>query len=347
MTGIRTETYSLVSRSGTRELALIDAATKALSEARSPAEFLELANKAEALRQYVRRARLGLLAQNRCAELRLRAERKLGRFLAITPRLHGRRKSVPHQDTFPSLPSLADLGVPDRRISHRAQRLAEIPTPIFEEYLRDAHAAEAEITTRHLLYHCERSAAAVGNTGRIVGGRVNDLIEFAQAGNRMGTLYIDPPWPTENAILPYLPIDLDELRNLPIPGLAAERCHLHMWATANSLLFEAKEIIESWGFRVVGNFVWVKTEIGRGHYWRQAHDILLTAVRSDADRFDDLGLRSWLEAPRGKHSEKPDIIREILERASPGPRLELFARKRAAGWYSWGHEISDRLLNQA
>src|SRR4051794_9752659 len=72
MTGIRNETYSLASRSGTRELALIDAATKALTEARSPAEFLEIANKAEALRQYVRRARLGLLAQNRCAELRLR-----------------------------------------------------------------------------------------------------------------------------------------------------------------------------------------------------------------------------------------------------------------------------------
>ena len=71
----------------------------------------------------------------------------------------------------------------------------------------------------------------------------------------MGTFYIDPPWPTENALLPYLPMDLDELRNLPVPMLAAERCHLHMWATANRFLFEAKNIIENWGFRVVGNFV--------------------------------------------------------------------------------------------
>ena len=130
------------------DLALIDAAMQALADAKAPAELLDLANKAEALRRYVRRARLGMLAQNRCAELRLRAERKLGQFLAITPRLRGRPKSVPHGDT---LPSLVDLGVPHRRISHRAQRLADIPMPIFEGYLRDRHGAEAEITTRHLL----------------------------------------------------------------------------------------------------------------------------------------------------------------------------------------------------
>jgi N6-adenosine-specific RNA methylase IME4 len=332
-----------ISTSEDHDLALIDAAMQALADAKSPAEFLDIANKAEALRRYVRRARLGMLAQNRCAELRLRAERKLGQFLAITPRLHGRPKSVSYGDT---LPRLADLGVPDRRISHRAQRLGDIPTPIFERYLRDAHAAEAEITTRHLLYHCERRAAAGRNTGRIVGGRVEDLIAFAQAGNRMGTLYIDPPWPTENALLPYLPVDLDELRNLPVPMLAAERCHLHMWATANRRLFEAKDIIEGWGFRVVGNFIWVKPEIGRGHYWRQSHEILLTAVRGDADRFDNMGLRSWVEAPRGKHSEKPEIIRAMLERASPAPRLELFARHRVPGWFSWGHEIPDPLTEQ-
>lgn len=160
----------------------------------------------------------------------------------------------------------------------------------------------------------------------------------------MGTLYIDPPWPTENAVLPYLPINLHELRDLPIPMLAAKRCHLHMWATANGFLFDAKQIVESWGFRIVGNFVWCKPEIGRGHYWRQSHEILLTAVQSDADGFDDLGLRSWIEAPRGNHSEKPGLIRELLERASPGPRLELFARKGAPGWFSWGHEIADPLV---
>jgi N6-adenosine-specific RNA methylase IME4 len=154
-------------------------------------------------------------------------------------------------------------------------------------------------------------------TGNELGGQVSDLIEFAKSGNRMGTILIDPPWPTVNAVLPYLSITPDELQRLPIPDLAADRCHLHMWATANNFLFDAKDVIEAWGFRVVGNFVWAKTQLGRGNYWRQSHEILLTAVRSEDDRFDDMSLRSWIAAPRGRHSEKPDAIREMIERASP------------------------------
>jgi N6-adenosine-specific RNA methylase IME4 len=63
-----------------------------------------------------------------------------------------------------------------------------------------------------------------------------------------------------------------------------------------------------------------------------SHEILLTAVLANRnDRFDDQSLRSWIEAPRGRHSEKPDVVREMIERASPGPRLELFARKLVPG----------------
>jgi N6-adenosine-specific RNA methylase IME4 len=325
-------------------LITIDDALRALAEANTPEQMIDLANTAETLRRYAQRARLGMAAQNKCAELRLRAERKLGDFLATTVRLHGRPKSVPQGNT---LPRLSELGINDRKLSHRAQRIAAISTAEFERYLKNALNAEWEITTRQLLYLCERRQAATKSRQRIVGGQVSDLIEFAQAGNRMGTILIDPPWPTLNALLPYLSISLDELQSLPVPNLAAERCHLHVWATANNFVYDAKEVIEGWGFRVVGNFVWAKPQLGRGNYWRQSHEILLTAVRGEDDRFDDLGLRSWIAAPRGRHSEKPDVIRELLERASPGPRLEIFARKLNRGWYSWGHEIAEPLIEQA
>ena len=285
-----------------------------------------------------------MAAQNKCAELRLRAERKLGDYLTTTARLRGRPKSVPQANT---LPKLSELGIDDRKLSHRAQRISAIPTAQFERYLKNAHKAEWEITTRQLLYLCERRQAARTNVQRIVGGHVSDLVEFARSGNHMGTILIDPPWPTLNAVLPYLTVSLDELQRLPIPDLAAERCHLHMWATANNFVFDAKEVIESWGFRVVGNFVWVKPQLGHGNYWRQSHEIMLTAVRGDDDRFDDRTLRSWIAAPRHRHSEKPDAIHELLERASPGPGLELYARQIRRGWFAWGHEIADPLTKQA
>ena len=214
--------------------------------------------------------------------------------------------------------------------------MAAIPAKDFEWYLRSAAEQELEITTRLLLYHSERRQAAVNNQKRIVGGRIDDLIEFAAAGKRMGCIVVDPPWPILGSTLPYEAVEMGKLRDLPIPELAAERCHVHLWTLPNSCHRSAYELVEHWGFRVVSEFVWCKPQAGRGNYWRMAHEILLTAPRSEDDRFDDRSFRSWIEAPRGRHSEKPDVVREMLECASPGPRLELFARKHVPGWFTWG-----------
>jgi N6-adenosine-specific RNA methylase IME4 len=322
----------------------IDDALRALAEARTPEQLIDLSNKAEALRRYAQRARLGMAAQNRCAEIRLRAERKLGQYLAGTPRNSGGRpKAVPLGNGFPRL---QELGI-TRKLSHRAQRLASIPAKDFDWYLRTAADQELEITTRLLLYHSERRQATAENRQRIVGGRIDDLIEFATAGNRMGCIVIDPPWPILGSILPYEAIELNELLDFPIPELAAARCHVHLWTLPNSCHRSAYKLVEHWGFRVVSEFVWCKTQAGRGNYWRMSHEFLLTAVRSEDDRFDDRTLRSWIEAPRGRHSEKPDRVREMIERASPGPRLELFARKLVPGWYTWGYEIAESLTDQS
>jgi N6-adenosine-specific RNA methylase IME4 len=325
-------------------LITVDDALRALAEARSPAQLIGLANTAESLRRYAQRARLGMAAQNRCAEIRLRAEGKLGQYLADTPRNSGGRpKPVPLGNGFPTLD---DLGI-TRKLSHRAQRLAAIPSKDFDWYLRTAAAQEWEITTRLLLHYSERRQATVKNQQRVVGGRIDDLTEFAAAGNRMGCIVVDPPWSILGSTLPYEAIDLDELKGLPIRELAAGRCHLHLWTLPNPYHFAAYEIIHHWGFRVVSEFVWCKTQLGKGHYWRMSHEILLTAVRSEDDRFDDQSLRSWIEAPRGRHSEKPDVVRELIERASPGPRLELFARKPVPGWLTWGHEVALSLIDQS
>ena len=143
----------------------------------------------------------------------------------------------------------------------------------------------------------------------------------------MGCIMIDPPLaPNRGWALPYMTISLDELQKLPIRDLPApDRCHLHVWTLPSEYMFALKPIIEDWGFRLVSSFAWVKpAALGRGNYWRMSHEILLTAVLANRnDRFDDQSLRSWIEAPRGRHSEKPDAVRGMIERASPGPRLEL------------------------
>lgn len=45
--------------------------------------------------------------------------------------------------------------------------------------------------------------------------------------------------------------------------------------------------------------------------------------------------------PKRDHSRKPDKMREMIERVSYAPRIELFARAKTAGWDVWGNEVDD------
>ena len=45
-----------------------------------------------------------------------------------------------------------------------------------------------------------------------------------------------------------------------------------------------------------------------------------------------------IQAPRGKHSVKPEALRRMAELVSYPPRLEMFARAAAPGWDSWGNQ---------
>jgi N6-adenosine-specific RNA methylase IME4 len=171
-----------------------------------------------------------------------------------------------------------------------------------------------------------------------------DLAALSSRAMKFGCIYADPPWQYSNQGTRgatgdhYAGMSVDEIAALPIRELAADNAHLHFWTT-NAFLFDSHRIMEAWGFTYKSVFVWVKPQIGMGNYWRVSHEFLLFGVRGSCP-FQDRTLRSWGEFKRGKHSAKPDEIRHLIERASPGPRLELFARRSSPGWCSWGNEIA-------
>jgi hypothetical protein len=55
-------------------------------------------------------------------------------------------------------------------------------------------------------------------------------------------------------------------------------------------------------------------------------------VESETAKVDS----SWFLWPRGAHSVKPAAFGDLVERVSPGPYVELFARSPRLGWDSWG-----------
>ncbi len=74
----------------------------------------------------------------------------------------------------------------------------------------------------------------------------------------------------------------------------------------------------------------------------------MLAIRGDPRKFDDGAhdLRSWAEISRGEHSAKPEQVRLMVEKASPGPWLELFARQAVTGWKVLGNEATPDLFTQ-
>ena len=50
--------------------------------------------------------------------------------------------------------------------------------------------------------------------------------------------------------------------------------------------------------------------------------------------------KTCILAPRTKsHSQKPEEMREMIQRVSYPPYVELFARKPSPGWDVWGDEV--------
>ena len=158
-------------------------------------------------------------------------------------------------------------------------------------------------------------------------------------------LYADPPWRyeqirTDNRAIEnhYPTMTLDDICALQPPVL--DDAILFLWATSPKN-GEAMEVIDAWGFNYRTQMVWVKDKIGMGHYVRQRHELLLIAKRGDMPTPDTPSRPdSVVEAPRGGHSEKPELFYELIESMYPGRRYgEMFARRCRPGWGSWGNQV--------
>ena len=156
------------------------------------------------------------------------------------------------------------------------------------------------------------------------------------------TILVDPPWPAQSGEKHYRTMSLARIKALPVGALAARDAHLWLWTT-NALLPKAYEVAEAWGFTVRSPLTWVKFRLGLGgrYQLRNATEQLLFCTRGKAP----LGSRSqptWFNAPVTEHSRKPAEQFAIIERVSPGPYLELFARRRPESnqpWAVWGDQV--------
>lgn len=173
--------------------------------------------------------------------------------------------------------------------------------------------------------------------------------------DRFNTVLADPPWMERGggqvkrgADRHYPLMSTRDICGLPVSEFAYDDAHLYLWVT-NNFLMDGLEVMSAWGFRYVTNLCWGKVRDGRvqqglGQYFRGAHELLLFGVRGSVPyRTTADGKRAQhptlVLEPRGEHSAKPDVFHRIIEKVSPGPYLELFARREVTGWARWGNEV--------
>lgn len=164
----------------------------------------------------------------------------------------------------------------------------------------------------------------------------------------------DPPWKYDDsasagkrgAAHKYSVMRLEDICAMPIKQLAAPNCLLAMWWVAPMPL-EALTVVRAWGFefKTMKGFTWKKLtkhgkdHMGMGNLTRANTEDCLFAVRGRPKRVN-AGVRQFIEAKRGRHSEKPAEVRDrLVQLVGDVPRVELFARDAAPGWAAFGDEI--------
>ena len=96
----------------------------------------------------------------------------------------------------------------------------------------------------------------------------------------------------------------------------------------------------AWGFTYRSCLTWVKPGLGLGSYYlRNNTEHLLLGTKGRAPILYRVQ-PTWLFAPKQDHSHKPEEQYAVIERCSPGPYLELFARRKRPGWQAWGNEVA-------
>lgn len=188
---------------------------------------------------------------------------------------------------------------------------------------------------------------------------------------RYQTIVADPPWPypddhrglgigrgsrawaggsRERRKPPYSSMTVEEIAALPVRDFSEGRAHLYLWTTSRHLPVSFG-IIEAWGFRYAQTLTWAKPPgpAMLGGSFAPSTEFVLFCRRGTLAAKEKVGTSwfAWPRNPAGSHSRKPEAFLDLVERVSPGPYLELFARRQRLGWDTWGNESLEHVALEA
>lgn len=312
-----------------------NAARQALAEAVRIDEVKNIRDKAVAMQEYARQAKDTELI-GYATEIRLRAERRAGELISDL----GERRGRPEKTSGGgSIVSNKDMGITDKQ-SMRWQKLADLEQDDFEHHVESAKKKAVNSGAQN--YEIKQQMRAE---------REMELAakHCALPDQKFGVILADPEWRFEpysretgmdRAADNHYPTSASHvIADRPVEQIAADDCVLFLWATV-PMLPEALCVMAAWGFEYKSHCIWAKDRIGTGYWFRNQHELLLVGTKGSVPA-PAMGtqIASLVDAPVGRHSEKPGIFYDLIEGYFPTlSKIELNARTARPGWEAWGYE---------
>ena len=335
----------LVHQIKTGNLSIVDAqpAMVAFLKEQDDAVVLkEAKDQSSAVAEYLRQKKeMPVEEYNAALAIRITAEHRLGEVLKVTVKPGGSGNNQHGSGIVPvwnnsKLPS----GI-DRKESHHAQKLADMPLDAIACQIQDATSKGEKMNRAKVITAVKKEEVKARTT------EIGEVLVAPPEGS-YDVIVVDPPWPMQKIErecrpnqtgLDYPTMTVDEIKDMYVPF--GEDCHVFLWTT-HKFLPDALGIFDSWGVKYICEFIWHKPggfqPFGLPQY---NHEICLYG-RVGSPKFVDLKeFFRCFQAPRGGHSEKPEEFYETLRRVTAGRRLDMFNRRYIEGFDSWGNETPD------
>jgi N6-adenosine-specific RNA methylase IME4 len=176
--------------------------------------------------------------------------------------------------------------------------------------------------------------------------------------NIFRTILIDPPWKYRNTATEvaaerrYKTMEIEEIIKVfeEIDRISDDGgSHLWLWITKDHRR-HGEMLIEVAGYEFKTEFIWVKGRIeknefvfhtGFGNDNRMCHETLMLGIKNNMRTANGRNEPSVFYDIREDHSRKPEKSFALINRNSPDDKLEIFARKKRRGWFSFGDQLDE------
>jgi N6-adenosine-specific RNA methylase IME4 len=238
----------------------------------------------------------------------------------------------------PKSETIKELGFTQKQ-AERMQTLAEHPE-IVKEAIQEARDND-DIVSRAFVLGKIKQVKRKENIQKQVEDIENSVMD--KPNGLFDVIAIDPPWnygtqfnaSGRRVANPYPEMTQEQLKAIEVP--ASDNCVMFLWTT-HKFIWDAKELLDTWGFEYRSMLVWDKQKIGMGDLLRMQCEFCLIGIKGKPVFRDNHSIRDIIAEPRREHSRKPDGFYQLVNDLCVGRKLDYFSRETREGWVSYGND---------